>query len=74
MPSERAHNVGHGVSGTWRGLTRAAERTYTVCMIEFDRDPQKARANLEKHGISFEEAKSVLFDDYAPQFFDEEHS
>jgi len=37
-------------------------------------DPQKARANLEKHGISFEEAKSVFFDEYARQFFDEEHS
>lgn len=43
-------------------------------MIEFDWDPQKARANLEKHGISFEEAKSVFFDEYARQFFDEEHS
>lgn len=43
-------------------------------MIELDWDPQKARANFKKHGISFEEAKSVFFDEYARQFFDEEHS
>lgn len=43
-------------------------------MIEFDWDPQKARTNLQKHGISFEEAKTVFFDEYARQFFDEEHS
>lgn len=43
-------------------------------MIEFDRDPRKARENHEKHGISFEEAKSVFFDEYARQFFDVEHS
>lgn len=43
-------------------------------MIEFDWDPQKARANVEKHGVSFEEAKSVFFDEYARQYFDERHS
>ena len=43
-------------------------------MIQFDWNPQKAHANLEKHGISFEEAKSVFFDEYARQFFDEAHS
>jgi len=30
-------------------------------MIQFDWDPHKARVNLDKHGISFEEAKSVFF-------------
>lgn len=43
-------------------------------MIEFQWDPTKARDNLKKHGVSFEEAKSVFFDEYARQFFDEEHS
>jgi len=28
----------------------------------------------KKHGVSFEEAQSVFFDDYATQFDDEEHS
>jgi uncharacterized DUF497 family protein len=43
-------------------------------MIKFEWNPQKARANHEKHGVSFEEAKSVFYDEYACQFFNEEHS
>ena len=43
-------------------------------MIKFDWDPAKAKRNLKNHGVSFEEAKSVFFDDYARQFFDEPHS
>ena len=43
-------------------------------MIEFDWDTTKAETNLDKHGVSFEKARSVFFDDYARQFFDEEHS
>lgn len=43
-------------------------------MVEFEWDEDKARVNLEKHGISFVEARSVFYDDYATQFFDEEHS
>jgi hypothetical protein len=40
----------------------------------FDWDPSKAAANLKKHQVSFEEAKTVFFDDFAVQFFDEDHS
>ena len=43
-------------------------------MIRFDWDPAKARANLRKHGISFEEAQSVFYDDFARQFYDTEGS
>ncbi len=43
-------------------------------MIEFHWNPRKARENLRKRGVTFEEAKSVFFDDYAVQFFDSEHS
>ena len=43
-------------------------------MIEFDWDPAKAKRNLKNHGVSFEEAKSVFYDDFARQFYDEEHS
>jgi uncharacterized DUF497 family protein len=43
-------------------------------MIEFEWSQPKARANLRKHGVSFEEAKSVFYDEYARQFFDDEHS
>lgn len=28
----------------------------------FEWNPEKAEANLKKHGVSFEEAKSVFFD------------
>jgi len=43
-------------------------------MIEFEWDAAKARSNLRKHGVSFEEARSVFYDEYARQFFDNEHS
>jgi len=43
-------------------------------MIAFDWDPLKAAANLRKHRVSFEEAKSVFYDEFAVQFFDEDHS
>ncbi len=42
--------------------------------MQFEWDPAKATANLKKHHVSFEEAKSVFYDDFAVQFFDEEHS
>ena len=43
-------------------------------MIEFEWDPTKAETNARKHGVTFEEAKSVFLDEYARQFFDSEHS
>lgn len=43
-------------------------------MIEFEWDDQKAKSNLKKHGVSFEEARSVFYDDNAIQFFDSENS
>lgn len=42
--------------------------------MRFDWDTAKAAANLKKHQVSFDEAKTVFFDDFAVQFFDEEHS
>jgi len=38
--------------------------------MNFEWDSQKAVSNLKKHGISFEEAQSVFYDDYAIQFYD----
>jgi uncharacterized protein len=43
-------------------------------MIKFSWDRVKATGNLKKHGVSFEEAQSVFYDDFAVQFFDEDHS
>ena len=43
-------------------------------MIKFEWDEAKAASNLKKHQISFEEAKSIFFDDFGVQFFDGDHS
>jgi len=40
-------------------------------MIEFKWDTSQAAANLKKHHVSFEDAKSVFYDEFALQFFDE---
>ena len=42
--------------------------------MRFDWDPDKAAKNLEKHGVSFEEAKTVFYDDRAVMFDDPNHS
>jgi uncharacterized DUF497 family protein len=41
--------------------------------LRFDWDEQKARENQRKHGVSFDEARSVFFDPQAVEFFDDEH-
>jgi uncharacterized protein len=43
-------------------------------MIKFEWHPVKARSNLKKHGVSFEEAESVFYDEFAVQYFDGENS
>lgn len=43
-------------------------------MILFDWDLRKAADNFRKHGISFEEAQSVFYDESAVQFYDDRHS
>lgn len=43
-------------------------------MVKFEWDPAKADANQKKHGVSFEEAQSFFYDEFAVQFFDEEES
>jgi len=43
-------------------------------MIRFEWDPSKATSNRKKHSVSFEEAQSVFYDEFAIQFFDDEHS
>ncbi len=43
-------------------------------MIQFKWDPHKAATNLKNHQVSFEEAKSVFYDEFAVQFFDKDHS
>jgi len=43
-------------------------------MVKFEWDKSKASSNKRKHGVSFEEAQSVFYDDFAIQFFDDENS
>jgi uncharacterized protein len=42
--------------------------------LKFEWDPKKARLNLSKHGVSFEEALTVFGDLVARIFDDEDHS
>jgi hypothetical protein len=42
--------------------------------IEFAWDRRKARSNLTKHGVSFEEAQSVFLDESARLIDDPDHS
>jgi len=42
--------------------------------IVFSWDDKKARQNIRKHGVSFEEASTVFFDENAIEFFDPDHS
>lgn len=43
-------------------------------MIKFEWNATKAASNQKKHGVSFEEAQSVFYDEFAIQFFDDENS
>ncbi|MGY8814041.1 MAG: BrnT family toxin [Gammaproteobacteria bacterium] len=43
-------------------------------MVRFEWDSSKASLNKKKHGVAFEEAKSVFYDEFAIQFFDDENS
>jgi uncharacterized DUF497 family protein len=42
--------------------------------LAFEWDPRKAKGNLRKHGISFDEACTVFADSGAMIFPDEDHS
>jgi len=45
-----------------------------VDSIRFEWDPAKAAPNLRKHGVSFAEAETAFYDDYARVLPDPEHS
>ena len=42
--------------------------------IRFEWDSAKAEENLRKHSVSFEEAQTVFYDDFAIEFYDNTHS
>lgn len=42
--------------------------------MKFEWDPKKARSNLRKHGVSFEEAATALMDPMSATGLDPDHS
>ena len=42
--------------------------------IQFQWDARKAVANLKKHGVSFDQARTVFFDEHAKLIDDPDHS
>lgn len=42
--------------------------------LRFEWDPRKAASNAQKHGVSFEEARSVFADERAKLIDDPDHS
>jgi uncharacterized DUF497 family protein len=42
--------------------------------LQFTWDAQKAQSNVQKHNISFEEAKSTFYDSNARLIYDPDHS
>jgi uncharacterized DUF497 family protein len=42
--------------------------------LHFEWDERKATANLKKHGVSFDEAKMVFYDEQAKLIDDPDHS
>ena len=47
---------------------------YEVGGLSFEWDDEKAKINVKKHGIYFEDAALVFFDDNAIYYDDDEHS
>ncbi|MBB4846114.1 uncharacterized DUF497 family protein [Paucibacter oligotrophus] len=45
-----------------------------MSMLRFEWDEQKAAANAKKHGVTFEEARSVFVDERAKLIDDPDHS
>ncbi len=42
--------------------------------LRFEWDRQKEKANVKKHSISFDEARTVFYDENAMHYFDPDHS
>ena len=43
-------------------------------MVSFAWDPRKNATNKRKHGVSFEEARTVFSDEHPVRYFDPDHS
>ncbi len=62
----------------WRHLQLRSHRPsgndVSNAPMKFEWDPEKASANVRKHGVSFEEAVTVFYDSLATTFPDPDHS
>ena len=56
------------------GIQASQQRPGTHSLIPFDWDPNKARKNLKKHGVSFGRAAEIFLDSSAISIHDKEHS
>ena len=45
-----------------------------MMQLKFEWNARKASANLKRHGVSFEEARTVFLDEYAKLIDDPDHS
>jgi uncharacterized DUF497 family protein len=43
-------------------------------MVQFEWDPKKAKRNVKKHGVSFEEGVTVFYDPLSATFDDPDYS
>jgi uncharacterized protein len=50
------------------------KNNYYLIIISFSWDHGKNEVNEKKHGVSFDEAKTVFFDENAIRYFDPDHS
>jgi hypothetical protein len=57
-------------------IDMALHYVYNVHMndIRFEWDESKSRENKRKHGVSFDEAQTVFFDENAIRYYDPDHS
>ena len=57
-------------------LANLIKHKYNVHMneLEFEWDKRKETANVRKHGVSFEEARTAFYDEGAIQFYEPDHS
>lgn len=54
--------------------TRIYKYTVHMDVLRFEWDPKEARSNAKKHGVTFEEARTVFYDEQARVFDDPDHS
>ena len=77
-PSEQPSSATRKVNGDWAGQIplgpEPINRQDRAVPVNFQWDENKARTNLEKHGVSFEEAATVFGDPLSLTIPDPAHS